>query len=740
MDITKIHTTFKNAINSLSSGKIKDSLEQAMSLANILQIGNYNEICTDLQTNYRYMLQYYVDGMPDPDRKRVYNKLVAKLYTILWEIREELMLRHSANYEYNQKRYFYSQKYYIQYNSLIFSFTDYYNEKQLLTENEIIDTEKIKTNRKEFEEHTLNLFSIFWFTTHYGNEEKEIFQQIIDNENIGYVEKSLLVSAITLNLWRMFDETKLMLLLNCCNSENQAVKQRALVGLCFVLARYNKFIPYFPTVRNRLVVMADDEKMVEYFKNIFIQIISTFETAQIAKRMHDEILPELMKIAPQIKNKMEAEDILNSDDWEEKNPEWQEMIENSSVGDKLQEISELQIEGADVYLSTFATLKSFSFFNEIHNWFLPFDPDNLAVSDLFDTNESTFLRAFTGHSGMCNSDKYSFCLSISQMPERQQNMLKGQLKDESEQLSEITKDESLLTPDIATKNLSKSYVHDLFRFFKLHPQHGDFADMFQMVLIMHKSYLFDILATNNTELKNAIAEYYFAKKHYQQALDLFTELQNEIEPTAKFFQKLGYAYQKTSLISNALEAYLKADVIQPDNLWTVRKIALCYRLQGNSKKALEYYKHVNFLEQNKISTLLRIGKCYEEMGNYSEANDLYVKMDAENENNPKIWRAIVWCGFAMENLTQADYFAQRILETQPEYQDYINAGHIAWCMKNNQQAADYYLKSIGIIKKWETFHNQIMEDKKYLLANGVDKDDFRLMLDELQYRTQGVEN
>jgi tetratricopeptide (TPR) repeat protein len=275
----------------------------------------------------------------------------------------------------------------------------------------------------------------------------------------------------------------------------------------------------------------------------------------------------------------------------------------------------------------------------------------------------------------------------------------------------------------------------LFRFFKLHPQHGDFSDMFQMALIMHKSYLFDILAVNNINLKTEIAEYYFAKKHYRQALDLFAELQNETEPSAPFFQKLGYAYQKTSLISNALDAYLKADIIQPDNLWTVRKIALCHKLQGNIEKALEYYKHAGFLEPEKISTVLQTGKCYEDMGNYKEANSLYIKLDAENENNPKIWRAITWCGFAMGNMAQADYFVQRLLETKPDYQDYINAGHIAWCTKNNKAAVNYYLKSIEMLEnKWDTFHDQIMEDRDRLFANGIDKDDFRLMLDELQYR------
>ncbi|MDR0812036.1 MAG: hypothetical protein LBN23_07205, partial [Paludibacter sp.] len=522
MDIKTIHTTFRNAISLLASGKVKNALEQTTVLANALQFGDYNAMCADLHTNYRYMLQYYIDGIIDPDRKRVYNKLVAKLFTMLWEIREELMQRDSPTYEYSQKRYFYAKKNSIRYNTFAPAFADYYAKRQAIdeSESEEIETEKIKENRKEFEDRLPDFFAIFWLATHYGNEEKELLQQIINNEKAGIIEKSLLVSGLTLNLWRMFDETKLMLLLDCCNIDDQKTRQRALVGLCFVLARYNRFIPYFPVIRNRLVLMADDEKFVGYFRNIFIQIISTLETVVIARRMSDEILPELIKLAPQIKSKMEAENILQSEDWEEENPEWQEFIENSSVGEKLQEISELQVEGADVYMGTFATLKIFPFFGEICNWFLPFDTETLAVYDLFDTADNTLMHAFAGHSGMCNSDKYSFCLSMNQMSKKDRNKLKKQLKNETEQLEEITRDESLLTPDLATKNLSKIYVQDLFRFFKLYPARGDFSDMFQMALIMHKSYLFDILAVNNTELKTAVAEYYFAKKHYRQALDL----------------------------------------------------------------------------------------------------------------------------------------------------------------------------------------------------------------------------
>lgn len=42
-------------------------------------------------------------------------------------------------------------------------------------------------------------------------------------------------------------------------------------------------------------------------------------------------------------------------------------------------MSELQLEGADVYMSTFAALKSYPFFREVQNWFYPFSKQHSSV-------------------------------------------------------------------------------------------------------------------------------------------------------------------------------------------------------------------------------------------------------------------------------------------------------------------------------------------------------------------------
>lgn len=317
------------------------------------------------------------------------------------------------------------------------------------------------------------------------------------------------------------------------------------------------------------------------------------------------------------------------------------------------------------------------------------------------------------------------------MPDSQRSMLTQSFKMEAEQLDEMSKDEAILTPNVVSKNISRLYIQDLFRFFKLNPQHNDFSDMFAFSLLMHRSYLFEILSVNSN-FKLSIAEYYFSKNHYIQALELFERIQHEITPTAALYQKIGYSYQLTSQFPQALDAYLKSDLIQPDDLWTVRKIALCYRLKGEFEKALEFYQHADYLKPNQLSVLMQIGHCSAELGRFKEALGVYYKLDALGDENVKVWRAISWCSFISGNIQQADYYVKKVLENEPNAHDYLNAGHVSWCQHKFTDAIEFYQKSLSLQQNsFELFLEAFNEDKSFLIANGIDADEIPLLLDSI---------
>ena len=735
MNTDQIIAAYKSVLQLLMNGQLKSAFGKTKHLTSELQSGAYADRLSELQQNYSYLLHYYTTGVNDPQRKQVYNKLISKTYVLISELKEELLQLYSTNYEYDQKRQFLLAKDRIGPNRLFEKINYFHLQSVIRLSTEGNSAVELKRLRINYENNLSLCFKLFWLSTSFHAEDKELFNTLLADSHKGWLEKSLLVSALTLNLWRMFDEPKLMMLFDCCQSSNQQVRQRAMVGLCMVMEKYKPVLPYFPSVRNRLVLLSDDNRIVDNFQQIIIQLISTAETEKISKKLRDEIMPEVMKISPILKAKMDADSLMSPDEWGGENPAWQEIIEKSGISDKIQELNEMQLEGADVYMSTFSVLKNFSFFTELSNWFMPFDTSNNAVAELFNSNDKNIIHGFINNNMMCNSDKYSFCLSVLQMPDSQRQMLKQSFQSESEQLSEIEKDEAILKPNLFAKNISKQYIQDIFRFFKLHPQHKDFSDMFASPLTIHQSYLFDILSAD-LEFNTTIAAYYFTKSHYSQALELFEKIIQKTEPTAELFQKMAYSYQQIGQLQKALIAYSKADMLQPDDVWTIRKMALCERLLGNYEKALEYYQHANFLKPMQTVVLMQIANCYIELGKYSQALKIYFKLDAELGDDPKIWRAITWCSFIAWNIQKADYYAQKLLDNQPTAHDYLNAGHIAWCQRRIGDVVELYQKCIKAQNNnWDLFIESFNEDKLHLIANGVDVDEIPLMLDVLRMQS-----
>ena len=733
MTPTEIHSTYKQALAYLSQGNLKNAFDKTTELSNELQSPVYSDSLQNMQQSYRYMLQYFLKGINDPERKTVYNKLIARLFVLISSLREDLLTRDSSNFEFTQKRYFpfTPQPAYSELKKGLMRMEDLAEPGETQT----VDIESQNQIQIRFETAIHYLFNYFWLKSNYDSPEiMELFRLVMDDVNTDSVAKSMLVSALTLNLWRHFDENKILILLDTCTSADVYARQRALTGLCFVLAKYNRFLPYFPAIRNRLVLLADDAVITEQLQNIIIQIIATSETEQVSKKLQEEIFPELMKLRPLMDEGLNPENLMNLDEWGEINPQWEEMIEKSGASDKIQEFAEMQMEGADVYMSTFAMLKSFPFFSDFSNWFMPFDTENLAVRPLFATEQKSLITAFLSSNVMCNSDRYSFCLSVLQMPELQRSMMKQSFGEAAEQMEEISKDEALHSPNVQAKNISKHYVQDLFRFFKLNPHHGDFTDMFSTSLIMHKTYLFDLLSIDDT-LKSNIAEYYFTKKLYLQALELFEEINKEGEISAALYQKMGYAYQQTSRLMEALDAYKKADLIQPDDFWTNRKIALCYRLMGNAEKALEIYRHTNFIKPDQLSIKLQIVSCLKELRKTEEALRELMKLHEEYPDNQKIIREIIHCSFIAKNPAQAKYFATLLLETENlTADDYCKAGHVEWCLNKQQNAVGHYKQCLQLLSNnWTQFNTLFLQDKNTLISNGIPESDIPLMLDGLKY-------
>ena len=419
-------------------------------------------------------------------------------------------------------------------------------------------------------------------------------------------------------------------------------------------------------------------------------------------------------------------------DEDDRNPDWEKAFEESGLGDKIREMNELQLEGADVYMSTFAQLKSYPFFQNPHNWFYPFDMQHSGIIREFGlkpTGDNAILSLILQSGFFCNSDRYSLCFTMAHIPQAQRNMMLSQMT--SQDLNELM-DESKSSglrqyaqrPDV----ISNQYIHDLYRFFKLSQRRHEFRDIFKEEIALHRiPALKDIL--RKPELLVTIADFHFRKEHPAEALSIYQEVIDMNYADADIFQKTGYCLQKEKRYKEAISAYRKADVLKPDHIWTIRHLATCYRQLRDFASALEYYRKVEAMQPENRNVTFFIGSCLAEQERYEEALQCFFKLDLMENDCIKAWRAIGWCSFVSGKSEQAMRYYEKVLALKPIATDYLNAGHVALQLGNMEKATELYGKAASESGNRETFLEMFDKDKETLIKLGIDENDIPLIRD-----------
>ncbi|NDW09213.1 tetratricopeptide repeat protein [Dysgonomonas sp. 520] len=720
----------------LSKRQLKDVFELLHNLSVNTQDWLILEKLNELEMTYKYMLSYQFEGVADPEREKVYNNILRSLFELTDDITNELLSADSPDYFYQRVRI----------NSLRQNITigDYrkqlirYSEELSLTD--LLDSGIEKQTKKrdiavKRERTGADMFQEVLVSKRSEADDYEELIRFINDIELPSREKCLMVSAITLSLIHRFDARKAQALMHACRSDILVVRQRAIVGLIVILQIYDFRWQLYPECVQQLEAMSEDEGFKKSVLSIIKQLIRSRETEKITKKLTEEIIPEMMRFSSMAKRKLNMEDILGDNDFSEKNPEWKKELEDSGLANKLQEYSNLQMEGADVFHSTFANLKSFPFFNEISNWFLPYDPaySELQSLNTNDDKDNMLYTAILNSGHMCNSDKYSFSFSLLQIPSGQREMMVTQFGAESEEMKQLQKEALSVNPNLDQEIVSNQYIQDLYRFFKLFSQRNSFKDIFTLKLNFYESKSIAPLISDIEDMKQ-IAAYCFDKNFFPEALTIFNKIA-VIDENSDVWQRIGYCKQMQNDLHGALDAYLHADLLSPDNSWILKRIAHIYRSLKQADKAIEYYQKTAKLKNNDLSIELNIGHCYLELKEFDKALNSYFKVEMLAEKNAiKAWRPIAWTAFLMKRFDLAQQYYTRILAEKPNSHDYLNAGHTELCQNNYKQALNFYKQAVNLednsVDKFVEIFN---EDVDMLLSVGADKNLFPLIFDQLRY-------
>ncbi|EGF50714.1 MAG: hypothetical protein EGP81_02210 [Bacteroides clarus] len=681
------------------------------------------------KVSYQYMLQYMRQGVNDPERQKLYRQLLAETRELAEQARISLLDEVSTHYYHalhKNKRNMAAGYGMSSWLKVLESFPDDMAVCQLMPDNK----QSLDSALQRHEETAQYLFLTTWGNSGWTAEEEREARMYLESELLPVNDLCLFTGAVLLSLMECFDPRKFSWLLDAATHADTQVSQRALVIIAIVLHIHPNRLWLYPELEARLSLLNEDGSFGKQLNRVYIQLLRSQETEKIDKKMREEIIPEMMKNVSIMRNmKYGFEENMDEDD---RNPDWEKAFEESGLGDKIREMNELQLEGADVYMSTFAQLKSYPFFQNPHNWFYPFDMQHSGIIREFGlkpTGDNAILSLILQSGFFCNSDKYSLCFTMAHIPQAQRNMMLSQMT--SQDLNELM-DESKSSglrqyaqrPDV----ISNQYIHDLYRFFKLSQRRHEFRDIFKEEIALHRiPALKDIL--RKPELLVTIADFHFRKEHPAEALGIYQEVIDMNYADADIFQKTGYCLQKEKRYKEAISAYRKADVLKPDHIWTIRHLATCYRQLRDFASALEYYRKVEAMQPENRNVTFFIGSCLAEQERYEEALQCFFKLDLMENDCIKAWRAIGWCSFVSGKSEQAMRYYEKVLVLKPIATDYLNAGHVALRLGDMEKAAELYGKAASESGNRETFLDMFDKDKETLIKLGIDENDIPLIRD-----------
>lgn len=737
MNITETNDWYNRICELLKQHRLIDALDKISSEITAKEITDYAEQLDNIRYAYSNMLTYTVKGIDDPSRKQIYNHLLISAYELADQVKLGLLNQPGlriAITKLDLDRQMRRDNEDLAENLLGLSFDHELNE--MLHSTALFDDESESEQAIRHRQAILRAFHHLWLTNKFTEDDAGVVSRIFGSNSLPWYEKAMMVSALTLGLIRCFDVRKIELLVSLYSHEDPQISQRALVGLLLSFSLYDERFTIYPQLNSAVLNLGFDELFATDAIAVITQIIRSKDTDRITRKFREEIIPDIVRFNEDLSEKLNLDKLIRSDEEIDKNPDWEKYFDNQpDLIKKLEDLTNMQMEGADVFLGAFSMLKSFDFFNDLHNWFMPFYREHYAVVNSLRNEAPGFgdilLKGIENSPYMCNSDKFSFVLNIRHLPQAQKDVMAQMFSAEVEQFEELMSEETT-DPQLRKRRIIIQYIQDLYRFFKLHKLRHETGDIFQLPLDAHNSGVFTGIISETVHYKR-IADFYFDNYHYEEALIVYSRLYKMGENNAEIYEKSGYCHQQLARYHEAIAMYRKADLFDTSRKWLLGKIAQCYLKIQDSTEALNTYLELSALDPEDLRTKASIGTCYINIGEFEKALGYFYEIDFSEPGSPRAMRPVAWCLFSLGRISEADEYYKQLLQMEPNTYDFMNAGHVALCQGNRQLAVNYYKNSVlsrdGDLK---AFLKGFIADRKLLVANGIDPLEIPLLLDYIR--------
>ncbi len=682
------------------------------------------------ESTYRYLLHYLAEGYADPSRedqlqslryslRRVNDRIFVEANmadsTLDWFATLRLSLMNGRSLKEMVEKYM----------AVAEPLRDLYS---LGVRND--DSERMQTQADNLLADIFDKVNVSYRLS--GEDRKFMGEVMSDPESPVHLKRHLL-SATVMSIMRFYDDMKLDFMADIAESEDAGEEMRAiaLTGIILTFSRHPLEAAAFGNIKLRIELWKDNDRMAADLRKVASELIRTIDTDTVRRKMNEEVIPKLMKLGPDIVKRMRDASADSDVGAIEDNPEWAGLMEQSGLREKLEELSEMQSEGADLMMAAFSNLKSFPFFRRAANWFLAFDSNHSALGAFRRLQTPVFDSIFATDMVMCDSDKYSFALSLDRMPESRLNMMTASLSQQFDQLRMAQEGSVPTSADADVVVHARRFIRGLYRYEKLFKDNGKDLDCFENAIVFTElGALWK--AIESKDAARLAGEFYFSRKIFSAALALLSAAAADTEKL--LLEQIGYCHEHLGNQDMAVESYTRALLIDPKSVWLRKRLAHCY-LSGPAAdyaKAEEIYMSLLGQDPENEKLMMLAAKACIYNSDYKKALGILYKLNYLYPDNRQADRLAARCEMMTGDFEKSRGIYARLLLTDPVADDYFNIGKLSLLENKIKESAGYFKEGVraggaaGLKKALD-------QDMHFLENHGISRQVILLLTDKLLY-------
>lgn len=659
----------------------------------------------DVKNDYRLMQDAMMRGLRDDKIDEVYADIMRKVYGAGLDVLIEEKVKRYSSFAYARV----SAQQTEAHPDAVRTVLEAYVQDMAMMAFEPENTRKAKMEKLMADHHAYmkQLFNALLVAPMWNDRRAADFADLLLSPTIDRDDALLLVSAVMLATMNVNDPYKWDMLAEVyVRATDKVLKMRALVGWVLSLPYDPRGPRLFPFIQERIKAMLADKTTLKQMLDMQMQMLFCCNADADNEEIQRNIMPTLIK---NTNLQMTRLGIVEKED----DPMKDIMDPNAAERDmeemerKYRKMMDMQKQGSDIYFGGFSKMKTFPFFNDLCNWFAPFNAAHPALGAARERLAgSTFLNNLMENGPFCDSDKYSFALAIAQIMDRMPDNVKEMLNSDATFGPTVSKAEQ---EDPAY--ICRSYLQSLYRFFRLYRSKRDFLNPFILDELedndgnaLFMSY--KLLACPEME-ENAVALCGFLLKRkmmrelmsmaicfkssqnprlvrflalvpmtdgkWQEAYDLFASV-SEDQHTEESLRGMAHCCMSLKRFGEAVVIYRRLLAMHPDSFSYQLNLAVCLM----SSDAFSSCGAATSLG-GKVDA--RPNKVVE------EGTKLLYKLDYEHPNNANVRRVLAWCMMLQGNFDKAiDIYTRLLSQPDAVSADRLNAAYAHWLSRDVARA------------------------------------------------------